>query len=143
MPPTGEMMQVQRELGQITQALRNADEHRTEVTRRLDMLSGSIEKQHDNINAMRGAVANMEQSVKSSGQILTNIVMEKYGERLDHLEALCKNFPTIETELMFWKRVLGGGVHALWKIVALLVSAGFVGAAINRWIQSPVLPHVP
>lgn len=143
MPPTGEMMQVQRELGQITQALRNADEHRTEVTRRLDMLSGSIEKQHDNINAMRGAVANMEQSVKSSSTVITNMAVEKYGERIDKLEAICKNFPTIETELMFWKRALGGGVHALWKITALLASAGFLGALIDHWLQSPVIHSVP
>lgn len=81
----------------------------------------------------------LQQTSQSTATIVANLSLEKCGERLnDHdgrigaLEAKTKNLPVIETEIMFWRRVLGGGFHAVWKITLALAGAGGFGA----WLSS-------
>lgn len=55
--------------------------------------------------------------------------------RLDRLDAVTKKLPEIEAEVLFWRRVLGGGIHAFWKIAAFLVSSGGLGAVSMKLIE--------
>jgi len=127
-------MEVQRELGAINEALKNAEGHRTEVIRRIDQQNDKVDRLGDSLIEIRGSLSNMDQTLKSTGSLLNVVAMEKCGERLDKLEAKCINLPLVESEVMFWKRVLGGGAHALWKIGGMLTASGLVGALITKYI---------
>jgi chromosome segregation ATPase len=142
-----QMMQVQRELGSITQALKNAEDYRSEVLKRLDdqngksdelsrKLSEKIDQQNEKIDAMRGALNNVESALKSTSTVVAGMAVEKCGDRLDKLEAVCKTLPSIESEVMFWRRLLGGTFSALWKIVALVLgSEVLAGYIFKHWIK--------
>lgn len=88
----------------------------------------------------------LSQAVQSTGAAVQALSLEKCGERLDahdkrleridqrltDLETKTKNLPVIETEIMFWRRVLGGGMHATWKIGTFAIGSGAIGAAIVK-----------
>lgn len=83
----------------------------------------------------------LTQTMQSTSNAISNLSLEKCGERLDKaerrlavLEGKTANLPVIETEVMFWRRVLGGGFHAFWKIAALIIGSGGIGAALVKWI---------
>lgn len=90
----------------------------------------------------------MSQNVQSTGQAVANLALEKCGERLSvhdsqlsvlsnkigELEVNTQNFPVVESEVMFWRRVLGGGFHAFWKISALVIGSGGVGGVLVKVI---------
>lgn len=136
---TGNMsMEVQRELGAINEALKNAESHRTEVIRRMDQQGEKTDRLSESILDVRGSIKNMEQTLSSTSSILNAVAMEKCGDRLDKLEEKCRNLPLIESEIQFWKRVLGGGAHALWKIGGMLIASGLLGALITKY----VIPHL-
>jgi chromosome segregation ATPase len=142
--PDSQMMQVQRELGMITESLKNADEYRKEVLTRLDAqnvkaddqnakINDKIDDQNDKIESVRSALVNVEQSVKSTSSMLGTLMLEKCGDRLDKLEDICKNLPQIESEVMFWRRLLGGTFRAFWKIFAAILGSGAVGGMIVKF----------
>lgn len=93
----------------------------------------------------------LTQTIQSTGNTVANLALEKCGERLDRhdnkffdcderlraLEGRTQNLPKIETEVMFWRRVLGGGMHALWKIAALIIGSGTIGAFIMKTFFAP------
>jgi hypothetical protein len=139
-----QMMQVQRELGSITQALKTAEDYRAEVLKRLDeqngksdelsqKLSRKIDDQNDKIDGMKGALTNVETALKGSSTLISQIATEKCGARLDKVEEILKNWPEIESEVMFWRRLLGGTFKTFWKLIALLVGSGGVGALLIKF----------
>jgi chromosome segregation ATPase len=139
-----QMMQVQRELGAISQSLKNAEEYRAEVLKRLDdqngksdelskRLSDKIDEQKEKIDALRGSLTNIESALKSTTSVVANIAVEKCGDRLDALEKLVAGFPQIESEVMFWRNLLGGTFSAVWKITLAVIGSGAVGGLIVHW----------
>lgn len=91
------------------------------------------------VKELKAAVDGLSQNVKSTGDAVARLSLEKCGERLDDhdgrikaLETKTHNYPIIETEIMFWRRVVGGGFHAVWKIALALAGAGGFGA----WLSS-------
>jgi hypothetical protein len=93
------------------------------------------------IKDLKGITTELSQTVTSTGNAIRQLSLEKCGERLDGhdgridaLENKTKNLPIIETEVMFWRRVLGGGFRAIWKIIVLIVGSGAVGGAITKII---------
>ncbi len=138
--PDNQMMQVQRELGSISEALKNAEEYRVEVIRRLDQHNTKTDEQNEKIDAMRGALTNVEQTLKSQSRIVEGIAQKNYDERitkieerLGKLEDVIKNWPAVESEVMFWRRLLGGTFRTFWKLIALLIGSGGVGALVVKF----------
>lgn len=84
----------------------------------------------------------MNQVLQSTGAAVATLTLQDCGTRLtDHdgriaaLENKTKNLPVIETEVMFWRRVLGGGFHAFWKVAGALLGSGIIGAGIAHWLH--------
>lgn len=100
---------------------------RKEIISRIDMMAQSVQ-------STGTAVANL--SLEKCGERLAahDKILADYGERLDNLENKTRNFPLIETEIMFWRRVLGGGFHAAWKIAAVIIGSGSVGGIVTKLI---------
>jgi len=85
----------------------------------------------------------MQQSLQSTSGAIASLSLQKCGERLDSAEARMdaiekktENLPLIETEVMFWRRLLGGGFWAFWKIAGLVTGSGIVGSLITKLIDS-------
>lgn len=88
----------------------------------------------------------LHQTIQSTSNAVAILALEKCGERLDKhdgkitdcderlksLENKTQNLPKIETEVMFWRRVLGGGMHAIWKIGVVVIGSGTIGAFIMK-----------
>jgi chromosome segregation ATPase len=138
------MLAVQRELGSISEALKNAESYRAEVLARLDKANGTINEltqrlsdkiddQNFKIDDLKGSLINVDQSVKSSSAQLTAMATEKCGTRLDKIETILKDYPHIESEVMFWRRLLGGTFKTFWKLIALLVGSGGIGALVIKF----------
>lgn len=90
---------------------------------------------------LKGITTGLSQTMQSTGNAIATLSLEKCGERLsghderlDALENKTQNLPIIETEVMFWRRVLGGGFRAVWKIIVLIVSSGAVGGLVTKII---------
>ena len=128
-----EMLDVQRDLGRIMEALKNAEGNRQEMLRRFDQHAAKQDQQNEKIDQVKNQLSGVDQSLRSLSKVTENIALERYGDRLNKLEAITKNVPTIETELLFWRHVFGGGIHTVWKIVMLFVGSGIVGAALTKW----------
>lgn len=124
---------VEARMARIEEAILYIKENNVEARESRKELVGEVKE-------LKSAVDGLSQNVKSTGDAVARLSLEKCGERLDDhenrikaLEAKTQNLPTIETEIMFWRRVLGGGFKALWKICAALIGSGFIGAAINKY----------
>lgn len=115
------MMQVQRELGSITESLRQGETHRRDVIERLD-------KHTEKMETMSGQMNNLSQAVTSQSTLLQPLLLEKCGERLTAIEATLVDYATVKSELQFWNRVMGGGMRGISKLVLAIVSSGGVGA---------------
>lgn len=121
-------------VSRLEEAEANAKDYREESRQdRRDILA-EIKELKTSLNAVA-------QSVQSTGDAVQRLSLEKCGERLDKcemrlsaLENRTQNLPTIETEVMFWRRVLGGGFRALWKIAAVILGSGTAGALIAKFL---------
>ncbi len=123
---------VEARMARIEEAILYIKENNVEARESRKELVGEVKE-------LKAAVDVLSQNVRSTGEAVSRLSLEKCGERLDDhdgrikaLEAKTVNLPTIETEIMFWRRVLGGGFHALWKMTLALVGAGGFGA----WLAS-------
>jgi hypothetical protein len=89
----------------------------------------------------------MSQSLNSAALAITNLSLEKCGARLDVLEESFRaivnrvkdleektaDLPTVADTVLFWRRVLGGGFSAAWKIAALILSSGLIGGSVVKF----------
>lgn len=94
------------------------------------------------IKDLRSSVDGLRQTMQSSQNILTSVVAQQSGDRLDELEEGQRirnrdmaNYKEMEADFLFWRRVLGSGFALLWKVVGLVIGSGFAGALITRWIH--------
>lgn len=83
----------------------------------------------------------LSQTMQSTGATVASLALEKCGERLDRLDVRVKtleektvNLHVLEDEIMFWRRLLGGGFRAAWKIAAVILSSGVVGGVFVKII---------
>jgi hypothetical protein len=124
---------VEGRLSRIEEALANLKDDRHQArSDRNDLLAEMKE--------LKASVFQLTQSMQSTSAVVSQMSLENYGlrlnkhdERIDLLENRTQNLPLIETEVIFWRRVLGGGFHALWKILAVIVSSGAVGALVDKY----------
>jgi hypothetical protein len=126
------MMGVQRELGRLSEAMENTNVARTEITRRFDIHDGKFDE-------IRGAIYGLDQTIKSSSVILTQLATEKCGERLDKIERQLDGYDKLKTEheksqedLKFYRRIIGGAWSLLWKVVALVLGSGLAGGLVAK-----------
>jgi hypothetical protein len=120
-------------LGRIEEAVINLKEDRNQS--RIDRAEMMSE-----IKEVRAGVGGLTQTMQSTAHAVTLLSSEKYGERLmehdrrfDMLESRMPNYALMESEFIFWRRVLGSGFHAVWKLALFGISAGGAGAAIVKW----------
>lgn len=114
-------------ISRLEEAVLNMKEDRLQSrTDRADILA--------EIKDVKNSLSSLAQNVQSTGQAVAQLSLERCGERLERhdwriaeLEKKTENLPVIETEVMFWRRVLGGGFHAAWKIAAVILSSGALG----------------
>ena len=119
-------------LGRIEQALERSKEDRRE----------SRDEAREESKALLMRLDRMDQTITSTANAVANLGIAKLSERmtaaenaLDGLITKTKNLPLIETEVMFWRRVLGGGFRAAWKLALFAVGSGGVGAATVKLVD--------
>lgn len=124
------MLQVQRELGSIMEALRNGDESRADLIRRMDL-------HNDKLENMNGRMSNVEQSLRSQSTMLESITAKGLETRIIDLERDTRLLrKVLEDQLAFIDRMrllhtlLGGGVNTIWKVALALIGSGLVGGSL-------------
>lgn len=123
-----QMMEVQRELGEISATLRNADDNRHEMIRRLDVNNEKLE-------GLSNRIMNVEQSIQSQSHALSGLISKNYEIRLAKLEDQTKEIPAFMQDMRFWHRLVGGGVSGLWKVLIALVGSGLVGGGLVHYLH--------
>jgi hypothetical protein len=121
-------------VARLEEAIANAKEDRVETrVSRAELLS--------EIKDIKIIVNRLSLDVQTTGNAVAQLTSEncgqrltKHDERLDMLENRTQNLPIIESEVMFWRRVLGNGFHALWKVLAVVIGSGAVGGVVTKWI---------
>lgn len=116
---------IERELGRLGEALENAKEDRAEFKLAVAELSAQISE-------LNGSFRGMSQTVQSTASQIAGLALEKCGERLDILESKTANLPSLERDMDFWRRLIGAGWAAFWRIVGLAVGSGAIGALIAK-----------
>lgn len=143
MVPRDASTSIDSRLGRIEEAISSLKEDRREDRQDQRADSDKIAGRLDGLTQVVGATAN---AVSALG-------LERCGERLDKIEArnikadmrfealekATAPVPWIESELLFWQRLLGGGWRAAWKIVAVMAGSGGIGAIIvkaaDAWLK--------
>lgn len=139
-----QMVQVQRELGGITESLKNAEEYRQEVLRRLDAqttkqddqntrFNDKLDVQNDKIDKIGRDLDAVRQTLISSSSAIANLTLENCGARLASLETLVKSYPTLENYIEKWKWLLGGTLGAIGKIIIAILSSGVIGGLVVHY----------
>ncbi len=91
----------------------------------------------------------MSQAIQSTGAIVQQLSLEKCGERLDthdkRIEALesrvkdidgkTANLPALETDLNFWRRVVGAGWGLFWRVAGVLGASGVISALVAHFTK--------
>jgi len=101
--------------------------------RTLDTFNGTMDSFGKTVAKLEVAVQHLSNAIDRQEAIEDFCNTAK--TRLDNLEAVTERLPEIEDEVLFWRRVLGGGIHAFWKIAAFLVSSGGLGAVSMKLIE--------
>ena len=125
---------VQNQLGRLEAAQDRSTEDRREMKETITNLHGVLFD-------LRSAVLGLTQTVQS----MTNQVLALTGQNSDErlkahdgelaaqkgeltaLRGKVGDLDRVRGELDFWRRVLGGGVHAVWKILLFMAGAGTIG----------------
>lgn len=147
MTTSQDMMQVQRDLGRILEAIANGEIHRKEMSERIDKLSDRIDGTNEKIDALSSSTGKMDQSLQSLSKITNQIALEKCGERLDRLEtalptdclsrlAAVEKIVAPLPELLLWRKVVGTGAWAIVRVVGTLVGSGALGALLVSYVKS-------
>lgn len=101
--------------------------------RTLGTFSGTMENFGRTVAKLEGAVQHLSNAIDRQEEIDGRC--DKLESRVWTLEAVTAQLPVIMGEVLFWRRVLGGGIHAFWKIAAFLLSAGGLGAVAMKLIE--------
>lgn len=122
-------------LGRIEEAIGNLKEERRDAR----------QEQRDTNEKILARLDAMQQTLQSTGAQVATLAVERCGERLDAHDVRFsdqdRRIAAVETaaaglpDLLFWKKVLGGGAGAVWRIVLTLLGAGAAGGVISRLIH--------
>ena len=128
---------IERELGRMTEMLDRSREDREEM-------KGSIGKLHDGIDALRASVSALDQTIQSTAHKVTDIALEKCGERLDKIEGtvFSKDFQSsttrlqrLETTVSTWEQWMGTGRAILGKLILAVIASGIIGGSVMSLIS--------
>lgn len=125
---------VEGRLGRIEEALENIKSDRTDA--RSDRAEVMTE-----VRALKSDLAGLTQTVRSTGDAIVWLNNEKISARLtaaeEHIRTLLQNtkqLPAMELEYNFWKRVLGTGVSAVWKVALLVLGSSTLSVVLTKWL---------
>lgn len=94
-----------------------------------------------------GRLDQMSQSIQSTGAAVQNLSLQNCGERLDNhdkrvaslearvndIDGKTANLPALETDLNFWRRVVGAGWGLFWRVMGVLGASGIVSAIVAHY----------
>lgn len=100
--------------------------------RTLDTFNGTMETFGRTVMELKGSVQQLSKSIDRQEEIDDRC--DKHEKRLDAIDTMTVNLPIVVAEVLFWRRVLGGGFHALWKLAAFAVSTGGIGGLAVHWL---------
>lgn len=120
-------------IGRLLERTEQLMDQNRSFERTLGTFNGTMDTFGRTVAKLEGAVQHLSNAIDRQDQLEDRC--RTADMRLDKLDAITKNLPAIEGEVMFWRRVLGGGIHAFWKIAAFMVSSGGLGAVTMKFID--------
>ena len=126
-------------LARVEEAYVYAQQDRAEAHQDRKDLLAEVKDMRLEINAIR-------QTLTSTQNTINTMALEKAGERLavhdrilegiefrlKAVEDRTASLPKLEADLTFWRRVIGSGVHAVWRLALFALSSGGIGAILTK-----------
>ncbi len=137
MPPrrTEESLDTQRVLGQLLEAHRAANEERQGAREERAGMKLSLDKLSEIVTTLQRSFDSLDSTMQQTTKELVAINAARLGERVDRIEETTKNFSTVEADVVFWKRIIGGGWGLLWRIAGVLSASGAAGGLVAHWMR--------
>jgi hypothetical protein len=112
------MAELQRQLGRMEEAMARAPEDRNEI-------KNAITELREVVGELRGAVAGLDQTMKSTSSQVLALNQENCGKRLDVMEAKWKHYEVI----------FGTARTFAWRAISYLCLAAVAGGAGTKFIE--------
>jgi chromosome segregation ATPase len=128
-------LDTQRVLGQLLEAHRAANEERQGAKEERAGMKLSVDKLSEIVNNLQRSFDNLDNTMQQTTKELVAINAARLGERVDKIEEITKNFAAVESDVMFWKRVVGGGWGIVWRVGGMLGASGGLSAIVAHFVR--------
>lgn len=134
---------IARELGRLSEAMDRSREDRIEM-------KDALAKVSEGLDALRGGVSSLNQTMQSTATQVATIGMEKCGERLDKIEGTVfsadfrsstTRLSRVEATVTRWEGWIGSGRAFAGKVILAVIASGVLGGTIFGY-ASKIASHL-